>query len=72
MDIFDSIIKAFDHVAANTSSWSRDSVVDAISLNKAMLDFEFIITLYLVERYLSYTENLTRSLQARDLDILHM
>jgi len=70
MDIFDSIIKAFDHVAANTSSWSRDSVVDAISLNKAMLDFEFIITMYVVEQYLSYTENLTRSLQARALDIL--
>ena len=70
MDMFDSIIKALDNVVTNASSWSRDAVVDAMSLNKAMLDFEFIIALYVVERYLSYTENLTRSLQARALDIL--
>ena len=70
MDLFDSIVKALDHVATNASSWSRDSVVDAISLSKAMLDFEFIIALHVVERYSSYTENLTRSLQARALDIL--
>ena len=35
-----------------------------------MLDFEFIIILYAVEQYLSYTKNLTKSLQARALDIL--
>ena len=70
MDMFDSIIKALDNVVTNASNWSRDAVVDAMSLNKAMLDFEFIIALYVVERYLSYTENLTRSLQARALDIL--
>ena len=57
MDMFDSIIKALDNVVTNASSWSRDAVVDAMSLNKAMLDFEFIITLYVVEQYLSYTEN---------------
>jgi len=70
MDLFDNIIKALDDVVENASSWSRDSLMDAMSLNKAMLDFEFIITLYVVERYLSYTENLTRSLQAKALDIL--
>ena len=70
MDLFDSIIKALDDVVANASNWSRDALMDAMSLNKAMLDFEFIITLYVVERYLSYTESLTRSLQVRALDIL--
>ena len=39
MDMFDSIIKALDNVVTNASSWSRDAVVDAMSLNKAMLDF---------------------------------
>jgi len=68
IDLFDSIIKALEDVVANASSWSRDALMDAMSLNKTMLDFEFIITLYVVERY--YTENLTRSLQARALDIL--
>jgi len=70
MDIFDSIIKSFDQVASNPSSWSRDSTVDAVSLSKAMLNFDFIITLHTVERYMSYTESLTRSLQARALDLL--
>jgi len=60
MDLFDYIIKALDDVVENASSWSPDSLVDAMSLNKVMLDFEFIITLYVVEQYLSYTENLTR------------
>ena len=50
--------------------WSRDAVTDATSLSKAILDFEFIIALHTVERYLSYTEGLTRSLQGRAMDIL--
>ena len=44
--------------------------MDAVSLSKAMLNFDFIITLHTVERYISYTESLTRSLQARALDLL--
>ena len=70
MDMFDSVIKSFDHIVSNRSEWSRDAVIDAISLSKAILDFEFIIALYTVERYLSYTEGLTRSLQGRAVDIL--
>ena len=70
MDVFDSIVKAFDHVSSNSLDWSRDSVLDAVSLSKAMLNFEFIITLHTVERYLSYAESLTRSLQARALDLV--
>ena len=65
VDLFDSIIMSFDQVANNSSNWSRFLFVDAVSLSKAMLNFEFIITLHIVERYLSYTESLTRSLQAR-------
>ena len=72
VDLFDSIIMSFDQVANNSSNWSRDSLVDAVSLSKAMLNFEFIITLHIVERYLSYTESLTRSLQARASDIIHI
>ena len=72
MDIFDSIIKSFDHVTSNPSNWSWDFVSDAISLSKAMLNYEFIITLHTVERYISYTESLTRSLQARTLDLLQV
>ena len=70
MDIFDSIIKSFDHVTTNSSDWSKESLVDAVALSKAMLNFEFIITLHIVERYMSYTESLTRALQARALDLL--
>ena len=70
MDVFDSIVKAFDHVSSNSLAWSRDSVLDAVSLSKAMLYFEFIINLHTVERYLSYAESLTRSLQARALDLV--
>jgi len=40
MDLLDNIIKALDDEVENASSWSRDSLVDAMSLNKAMLDFE--------------------------------
>ena len=39
-------------------------------LCKTILDFEFIITLHTIERYLSYTEGLTRSLQGRATDIV--
>lgn len=70
MDIFDSIIKLFDHITSNPSNWSRDSIVEVMSLSKAMLNFEFIIKLQTVEWYMSYTESLTRSLQARALDLL--
>ena len=65
-----SIIKSFDHVTATFSSWFRDYVVDAMALSKAMLNLDFIVALYTVERYMSYTESLTRSLQARALDLL--
>ena len=70
IDIFDNIIKPFDHVTATSSSWSRESVVDAMALSKPMLNLDFIVALYTVERYMSYTEGLTRSLQARALDLL--
>ena len=56
--------------SGNHTEWSRDAVTDATSLCKAILDFEFIITLYTVERYLSYTEGLTRSLQGRATDLI--
>jgi len=70
MALYDSIVKAFDDVVNNSDQWSRDSVVDAIALSKAILSFEFVITLHVVERYMSFTESLTRSLQARALDII--
>ena len=70
MDSFDSIIKSFDSITSNASNWSRDSVVVALSLSKAMLNFEFIVTLHVVEQYMSFTESLTTLLQARALDIL--
>jgi len=37
---------------------------------KAILSFEFVITLHVVERYMSFIESLMRSLQARELDII--
>lgn len=70
MALYDSIVKAFDEVVNNSDHWSRDSVVDANALSKAILSFEFLITLHVVERYMSFTENLTRSLQARAIDII--
>ena len=70
MALYDNIIKAFDDVVSNSDHWSRDSIVDAVALSKAILNFEFIITLHVVERYMSFTESLTRSLQARALDII--
>ena len=44
IDLVDSIIKSFDHVTATSSSWSRDFVVNAMALSKAMLNLDF--TLY--------------------------
>ena len=41
-----------------------------MTLSKAMLNLDFIVALYTVKRYMSYTESLTRSLQARVLDLL--
>ena len=49
MDMFDSVVKSFDHIVCNHSDWSHDAVIDAISLSKAILDFELIIALYTVE-----------------------
>lgn len=46
LDMFDSAVKSFDHIVSNRSEWSRDAVIDTVSLSKAILDFEFIITLY--------------------------
>ena len=48
IDLFDSIMKSFDEVTSNPSKWSKDSLVDAATLTKAMLNFEFIITLHVV------------------------
>ena len=70
VELFDSIIKAFNEVTSNLSKWSRDSLVDTMSLTQAMLNFEFILTLRVVERYMSYTESLTWALQTRAIDIL--
>ena len=70
LDMFDSIVQSLEHVANNPSEWSRDSVIDAVPLTKSILDFEFIIALHVVERHMSYTESLTRSLQSRALDII--
>jgi len=70
VSMFVSIIKSFDQVTTNSSDWSRDSITDAMSLCKAMLNFEFIITLITVERCMSFTHNLTTSLQAKAIDIL--
>ena len=70
VEMFESIIRAFDQVTTNSSDWSRDSTTDAMSLSKAMLNFEFIITLLTVERYMSFTHNLTTSLQAKAMDIM--
>lgn len=70
VELFDSIIKAFNEVTSNPSKWSRDSLVDAMLLTQAMLNFEFILTLRVIERYMSYTESLTQALQPRAIDIL--
>ena len=70
MDMFDSIVQCFDSITNDQSGWSRDALVDAIALSKCLLDFEFIIALHVVERYMSYTESLTRALQARALHIV--
>ena len=70
MDMFSQIIRTFDHIVANGSQWSRYAVLDASSLMKCMLTFEFIVTLHTIERYISYTEGLTRLLQARAMDLI--
>ena len=70
VELFDSIIEAFNAVTNNSSNWSKESLVDATSLTHAILSFEFILTLRVVERYMSYTESITRALQARAIDII--
>ena len=70
MDLFEYVVQASDHIVSNHAEWSHDAVTDATSLCKTILDFEFIISLHTVERYLSYTERLTRSLQGRATDIV--
>ena len=66
VELFDSIVKVFNEVTSNSSKWSRDSLVDAMSLTQAMLSFEIILTLRVVAWYMSYTESLT---QAKAVDI---
>ena len=68
--MFDSIVQCFDSITNDTSGWSCDATVDAVALSKCLLAFEFIIALHVVERYMSYTESLTRALQAKALDIV--
>ena len=70
MDMFPAIIKTFDSIVANGSEWSRDAVLDTGALMKCMLNFEFILALHTIERYISYTEGLTRLLQARAIDLI--
>jgi len=64
------LCKCFDSITNDPTGWSRDATVDAIALSKCLLDFELIIALHVVERYMSYTESLSRALQARALDIV--
>lgn len=68
--MFDSTIKSFGHMITNPSTWSNDSIVAAVGLFKAKLKSEFKITLHSVKHYVSYTESLTRSLQANALRLL--
>ena len=49
MDLYDSNVKAFDDIVSNSDYWSRDSIIDAVALSKAILNFKFIITLHVVE-----------------------
>ena len=37
MDMFDSVVKSFDHIVSNRSEWSHDVVIDGISVSKAIL-----------------------------------
>ena len=48
VELFDSIVKVFNEVTSNSSKWSRDSLVDAMSMTQAMLNFEIILTLRVV------------------------
>ena len=45
-------------------------MMEKAALSKAMLNLDFIVALYTVEWYMSYTESLTRSLQANALDLI--
>ena len=58
MDMFDGIIECFDSISNDPSGWSRDATVEAVALCKCLLDFEVIIALHIVERYMSYIESL--------------
>jgi len=53
------IVQGFDSITNDPSGWSCDATIDAISLSKCLLHFEFIIALQVIERYMSYTESLT-------------
>ena len=70
MELFDSIVKAFNEVTSNPSNWLRDSLIDTMSLTQAILNFEFALTLRIVERYMSFTESLTQALDTKAIDIL--
>ena len=70
VELFDSTVKAFNEVTSNPSKWSRDYLVNAMSLTQTMLRFYFILILRIVEWYMSYTESLTQALQAKAVDIV--
>ena len=46
MEMFETIISAFDFMSGQRTQWSRGSIVDATALSKAMLNFDLIITLH--------------------------
>ena len=71
MELSDSIVKAFNELSDKQSL----EMVEGFSCRYNVMDtshanFEFILALRIVERYMSYTQNLTQALQAKAVDII--
>ena len=66
-----SIIKTFEVLKTNISrTWNNNSCIDAQGLLQACSNFEFIVTLVIVESIFTYCREVTILLQERENDLV--
>ena len=68
--LYPSLVLCMETIQDESHRWSTDSLTDARSLLLAITCPEFIASLVITQRVLSYTTGITRSLQAQSRDII--
>ena len=70
LELYEGIHYSLQSISCEPDKWNSSSLTDAKCLMLAISDFEFIISLVIAQKVLSYTEGITSSLQSKSIDII--